>query len=140
MGKWGNKLRGHGFGHIHRTAVVQNSHTSNKIVECDLRFLVDYGTLADLSPHDRNLYVSKVLPLTNCDSQFLLWRFEWRMRWWERILTKLLPFGALALEPGETELRFGKFFEIERIAGEAELTGWPWGFATYLMTRKEFEL
>ncbi len=100
-------------------------------------FLLDYGTLDDLSPQDRNLYVSNVLPLTHHDSKFLLWCFEWRLRWWERVLTRLLPFGALALEPGEAERRFGEYFEIERIAGEAKLRGWPRGFAAYLMTRKK---
>jgi len=102
-------------------------------------FLLDYGTLDDLSPHDRNLYVSNVLPLTHHDSKFLLWCFEWRLRWWKRVLTRLLPFGALVLEPGEAERRFGEYFELERIAGKARLRGWPWGFAAYLMTRKEVE-
>ncbi len=99
-------------------------------------FLLDYGTLDDLSPQDRNLYLSNVLPLTHHDSKFLLWCFEWQMRWWECVLTRLLPFGALALEPGEAERRFGEYFEIERIAGEAKSRGWPRGFAVYLMTRK----
>ncbi len=117
---------------------IEDDLTRLRKVKGTFDFLVDYGALDDLSPQDRSLYVSNVLPLTNGNSRFLLWCFEWRMRWWERILTKLLPFGALALEPGEAELRFGKFFQIERIAGEAGLTGWPRGFAAYLMTRKEF--
>jgi SAM-dependent methyltransferase len=99
-------------------------------------FLLDYGTLDDLSSQDRNLYVSNILPLTHHSSKFLLWCFEWRMRWWERVLTQLLPFGALALEPGETERRFGEYFEIKQVAGEIKSRGWPRGFAAYLMTRR----
>jgi SAM-dependent methyltransferase len=110
--------------------------TNLQKVEGIFEFLLDYGTLDDLAPHDRNLYVSNVLPLTHQGSLFLLWCFEWRMRWWERVLTRLLPFGALALEPGEAERRFGEYFEIERIAGEAKSRGWPRGFAAYLMIRK----
>jgi SAM-dependent methyltransferase len=99
-------------------------------------FLVDYGALDDLSPRNRNLYVANILPLVHHGSCFLLWCFEWRLSWWERILTRLLPFGALALEPGEAERRFGEYFKIERIAGETKMRGWPRGFAAYLMTSK----
>jgi cyclopropane fatty-acyl-phospholipid synthase-like methyltransferase len=99
-------------------------------------FLVDYGTLDDLSPQDRDLYISNILSLTHNSSQFLLWCFEWRHRWWEHIIIRLLPFGALALEPGEADRRFSEYFKIERIAGEARLRGWPRGFAVYLMMRK----
>lgn len=102
-------------------------------------FLLDSGTLDDLSPRDRTLYASNVLSLTHHDSKFLLWCFEWRTRWWEHALTRFLPFGALALDPGEAENRFGEYFQIERIAGEAKLRGWPRGFAAYLMTRKMIE-
>jgi len=40
------------------------------------------------------------------------------------------------LSAGEAERRFGAYFEIERIAGNTDLSGWPRGFAAYLMTRK----
>ena len=93
-------------------------------------FLVDYGTLDDLWPKGRDLYVRNVLPLTHPGSWFLLWCFEWPTQWWERF-----PLG-MALEPGEAERRFGEYFEIKRIAGKANLSGWPRGFAAYLMTRK----
>ena len=99
-------------------------------------FLVDYGALDDLSPRNRKLYVANILPLVHHGSCFLLWCFEWRLSRLERILTRLLPFGALALEPGEAERRFGEYFKIERIAGETKMRGWPRGFAAYLMTSK----
>jgi SAM-dependent methyltransferase len=92
--------------------------------------LVDYGALDDLRPLDRDLYVRNVLPLARPGSRYLLWCFEWSTRWWERL------FFAMALEPGEAERRFGVHFEIERIAGKAGSSGWPRGFAAYLMTRK----
>lgn len=95
--------------------------------------LVDYGTLDDLCGSDRDLYVSNVLPLTHPNSLFLLFCFEWPQRWWE----PYAPFG-LALEPGEVQRRFGRHFEIERIAGseQTDLSKLIAGTSTYLMTRK----
>jgi len=93
-------------------------------------FLVNYGTLDDLQPKDRDPYLHNVLRLTNPGSWFLLWCFEWSLRWWERF-----PF-SLALEPGEVERRFGEYFRIERITGRTNLSGWPRGFGVYLMMRR----
>ena len=93
--------------------------------------LVDYGALDDLRPGDRDLYVRSLLPLTRPGSRYLLWCFEWVTRWWERVLLEM------ALEPGETERRFGAYFEIERIAGETRSSGWPPAFSAYLMTRRQ---
>ena len=42
---------------------------------------------------------------------------------------------TLTLAPGEVTARFGDRFEINRIAGQQHLPGWPRGWATYLMTR-----
>jgi uncharacterized Rossmann fold enzyme len=39
--------------------------------------LVDYGTLDDLVPKDRDLYVKNVLPLTRPGSQFVLYAHGW---------------------------------------------------------------
>jgi len=50
------------------------------------------------------------------------------LRWKRSLLTS-------ALKPGEVQRRFGRYFEIERIAGETDLSGWSRGFAVYLMTR-----
>jgi len=98
--------------------------------------LVDYGTLDDLLPKHRDLYVENVLPLSHPGSQFLLFCFEWPLRWWERLLFRIAIFGAMALEPGEVENRFGEHFEIERIAGKIDYSSWPPGYGVYLMTRK----
>lgn len=97
--------------------------------------LVDYGTLDDLVPKDRDLYMKNVLPLTRPGSQFLLYAFEWQLRWWERLLFRIAFFGAMALEPGEVERRFGEDFTIERIVEEIDYSKWPPGYAVYLMTR-----
>ena len=100
-------------------------------------FLVDYGALDDLTPNNRDRYVQNVLPLTHPGSRFLLWCFEWPLRWWER-LVRSASIGAMSLEPGEADKRFSKHLFIERIAGntEPDYKSWPPGFAAYLMTRK----
>lgn len=99
-------------------------------------FLLDYGTLDDLQPKDRDLYVENLLRLTHPGSQYLLWCFEWPIRWWERLVFEHGPFGAMALEPGEAESRFAPYLEIELIASKTNPGGWPRGYAAYLMTRK----
>jgi len=95
--------------------------------------LVDYGTLDDLAPRQRDLYMQSVLPLTRPGSQFLLYCFEWESRWWERLLYTL---GAMQLDPGEAEQRFGPYFEIEVVARQVDYRQWPAGYAVHLMTRK----
>lgn len=113
-----------------RVQFVVDDLTNLRKVKGIFDFLVDYGALDDLSRTDRDLYVCNMLPLTRAGSRYLLWCFEWPVRWWER----LIPF--FPFEPGETEQRFGEYFQIERIAGKTDLSGWPRGFAAYLMTRK----
>ena len=103
--------------------------TNLQKVESTFDFLVDYGTLDDLQPKDRDLYLHNVLRLAHSGSLFLLWCFEWSLRWWERF-----PF-SLALEPGEVERRFRQYFRIERIVVRTNPSGWPRGFAVYLMMR-----
>ena len=76
-------------------------------------FLVDYGTFDDLDAHGRERYVASVVPLAAPDSTFLLWCFEWPMRWWERRIPVLAP----ALESGEAERWFAPYFSVERVAG-----------------------
>ncbi len=100
-------------------------------------FLVDYGALDDLTPNNRDRYVKNVQLLTHPGSRFLLWCFEWPLRWWER-LVRSVSIGAISLEPGEADKRFNEHFLIERIAGntEPDYKSWPPGFAAYLMTRK----
>ncbi len=96
-------------------------------------FLLDYGVLDDLRLDQRESYLRSMLPLTHPGSRYLLWGFEYPMRWWE----KLVPFYDIPFYPGEIEERFGKYFEIERIAGKVDYSKWPPGYAAYLMTRKE---
>jgi SAM-dependent methyltransferase len=95
-------------------------------------FLLDYGVLDDLRPLQRESYLRNVLPLTHSDSLYLLWGFEYPLRWWE----KFVPFFDVPFYPGEIEQSFGAYFEIESIAGEVDYSKWPPGYAAYLMTRK----
>lgn len=53
----------------------------------------------------------------------------------ERLVTRLLPFGGLALAPGEAETRSGPWFAIDKIAGQ-EPAGWPRGWAAYHLERR----
>ena len=115
---------------------VVDDLTDLRHVNGQFDLLVDYGTLDDLGGQDRDAYIREVLPLAAPESQFLLWCFEWSLRRWERIVTSILPFGNLALAPGEAERRFGRFFEIERVAAESDLPTWPRGWAAYLMRRR----
>ncbi len=109
--------------------------TDLRHVDGTFDLLVDYGTLDDLVPRDRDRYLENVLPLTHPGSRFLLYCFEWPLRWWERLLFRAAFFGAMAMEPGEVERRFGQHFAIERIAGELDYSNWPPGYAVYFMTR-----
>jgi SAM-dependent methyltransferase len=95
-------------------------------------FLLDYGVLDDLRLPQREPYLQNMLPLTHPGSRFLLWGFEYPLRWWERYL----PFYDIPFASGEIEQRFGPYFEIERIAGKLDWSKFPPGYAAYLMTRK----
>lgn len=109
---------------------VQDDLTHLRHITGPFDVLVDYGTLDDLSPKARDLYLQNVLPLTRPGSQFLLYCFEWEPRWWERPF-----FSGMALLPGEAEHRFNPYFNIERYAGQLGLSGFPHGWAVYRMTR-----
>ncbi len=95
-------------------------------------FLLDYGALDDLRPRQREPYLRSVVSLTHAGSQYLLWGFEYPMRWWERFV----PFFDVPFSPGEIEERFGPYFDIQKIAGKIDYSKWPPGYAAYLMTRK----
>lgn len=95
-------------------------------------FLLDYGVLDDLRLPQREPYLQNMLPLTIPGSLYLLWGFEYPMRWWERCL----PFYDIPFQTGEIEQRFGPYFEIEKIAREVDWSKFPPGYAAYLMTRK----
>lgn len=98
-------------------------------------FVLDYGVLDDLRPRQREPYLRSLLTLTRPGSRYLLWGFEYPKRWWERCIPFYFPFY-----PGEVEGRFGRYFEIERIAGKLDYSKWPPGHAAYLMTRKGEEI
>jgi cyclopropane fatty-acyl-phospholipid synthase-like methyltransferase len=97
--------------------------------------IVDYGTFDDLSIKDRAAYVDQVISLAKPGARFLLWCFEWQLKTWERAATAILPFGNLAVGPGEIDHWFAGVFEIHQIAGETGLPKWPRGWAAYLLTR-----
>lgn len=111
---------------------VVDDLTNLRQVSGKFDFLLDYGVLDDLRLNQREAYVQNMLPLTRSGSHFLLWGFEYPMRWWE----KLIPFYDVAFEEGEIGRRFGTYFEIEKIAGEVNWSSWPPGYAAYLMTKK----
>jgi SAM-dependent methyltransferase len=94
-------------------------------------FLLDYGVLDDLRLPQRQLYVRSVLPLTHPGSRFLLWGFEYPIRWWER----LIPFFDRPFADGEIAALFGDRFRIETVARHLDWKTWPPGSVAYLMTR-----
>jgi len=101
--------------------------------------LMDYSTLDDMTPAERDRYVQNVLPLTHPGSQFVLYCLEWTLTWWEKLTLRMLSrfgFGQLTLEPGEVKARFGEHFYIHKVAGETKKHDYPRGYALYLMTRK----
>ncbi|MDT8307818.1 MAG: class I SAM-dependent methyltransferase [Anaerolineae bacterium] len=112
--------------------LVEDNLTDLRHVTGTFDLLVDYGTLDDLRPKHRDLYMQNVLPLTHPGSRFLLYCFEWQPRWWERTLSI-----AMACQPGEIPHRFGPHFEIERYAAGITDSWLMPGWAVYLMTRKE---
>lgn len=114
---------------------IRDDLTRLRHVRGPFDLLVDYGTLDDLDSRGRDAYLREVVALTRPGTRFLLWCFEWTLAPWERATTAILPFGGLALAPGEVAARFGHQFEITHIAGEQDLRGWPRGWAAYLMTR-----
>jgi SAM-dependent methyltransferase len=111
---------------------IEDDLTNLQQVTDTYDLLVDYGTLDDLNPSQRDLYVENVLPLTHQGSLFLLYCFEWETRWWERLLEFM---GTMAIEPGEADRRFGNSFTIERIAGGSTGSNFMPATATYLMAR-----
>lgn len=113
---------------------IEDDLTNLQHIKSTFDFLVDYGTLDDLRTPQRDLYLKNVLPLTHPGSLFLLFCFEWPSRWWERPLSNRI---GVAMRPGETERRFGEYFDIEpyrRVQTGSKLIPI---FATYLMTRRE---
>lgn len=115
---------------------VEDDLTRMGRVEGPFDVLVDYGSFDDLGARDREAYLRAVVPLLPAGGLFLLWCFEWVPSRWEKVAVAALPFGEVALLPGEVERRFGAQFEIDRLAGASGLKGWPHGWAAYLMTMR----
>jgi cyclopropane fatty-acyl-phospholipid synthase-like methyltransferase len=118
---------------------IKDDLTDLKKVDGHFDVLVDYSTLDDLTPEERDCYVKNVLSLTHAGSQFVLYCLEWTLSWWEKLTLRLLSrigIGQLTLEPGEVEQRFGEHFYINQIASETKEYDYPRGYAVYLMTRK----
>ena len=116
-----------------KTQFVVDDLTNLRKVSGTFDFLVDYGTLDDLGPAGRDLYMQNVLSLTHPGSEFFLWCFEWLSRWWER----MMPIMPAPFEPGEVERRFGEHFVVERLARTTapDYSRWPPGSAAFLMVR-----
>jgi SAM-dependent methyltransferase len=112
---------------------IEDDLTDLQHVSDTFELLVDYGTLDDLSPPQRDHYLKNVLPLTHQGSLFVLYTFEWKLRWWERPFVNRV---GLAMQPGEVQRLFGEFFDVERVA-RVEMGSWliPTS-TTYLMARK----
>lgn len=119
-----------------RAEFIVDDLTNLKNVTGVFDLLVDYGTLDDLKPQQRDRYMANVLPLTHPGSKFLLFCFEWDSRWWERMMEKVPFLGAMQLEIGEAERRFSPYFEIEVLSRSINYQEWPAGSAVYWMTRK----
>ena len=111
---------------------VVDDLTHLRWIEGPFDFLLDYGVLDDLRLPQREAYLRNMLPLARPGSKFLLWGFEYPLRWWERFI----PFYDIPFAPGEISRRFGDHFQIEKIVGELNWSIWPPGWAAYLMTRK----
>jgi SAM-dependent methyltransferase len=111
---------------------IQDDLTNLQHVNGSYDLLVDYSTMDDLKPPQRDLYLKNVLPLTHPGSKFVFYCHEWPPRWWERPF-----FSNMACEPGEVHRRFSPYFEIEKIVGEVTYKGFPAGYAVYLMIRNE---
>jgi SAM-dependent methyltransferase len=114
---------------------IEDDLTNLQHINDTFDLLVDYGTLDDLFPTQRDLYVKNVLPLAHQRSLFLLYCFEWETRWWERLFSGVVG-STMAIEPGEAQLRFGEYFTIERVAGGDTGSNFMPATATYLMERK----
>lgn len=115
-----------------RVNFIADDLTNLRHVGGTFDFLLDYGVLDDLRLEQREPYLRNLLPLTHPGSRYLLWGFEYPLRWWE----KLIPFFDIPFTPDEIDRRFGPYFTIEKIAGRLDWSAFPPGYAAYLMTRK----
>jgi len=94
--------------------------------------LIDYGTFDDLPIRKREKYLENILPLAEDGAQYLLFVFEWPLRWWEKWNNY-----HMALERVEVQAFFGKHFAIENTTecSTVDYKRWPAGYNEYLMVR-----
>jgi SAM-dependent methyltransferase len=119
--------------------LLQDDIAELKNVQGEFDLLVDLGQLHDLTEKDRDRYVDSMLHLTHPGSQFLLYCYEWKLYWWERLVIRIMSnygYGGVTFEPGEVERRFSPHFKIAKVVGESDNTKYPRGYAVYLMTRR----
>jgi SAM-dependent methyltransferase len=95
--------------------------------------LVDYGTLDDIAPSRRHLFVENILPLTHPDTTFVLYCFEWAPRWWVRLVENRV---GVAMSEGEVEALLGEHFDIELYDHMQEEPQYALTWKVYLMKRK----
>jgi SAM-dependent methyltransferase len=98
--------------------------------------VVDYGTSDDMNAVGRAAFRDVVAGLLRPGGTAMLWCFEWRLAWWERILVFVLPFGRLAMAPGEVDGLYRERFAVDRFAA-AKIGAWPQAWAAYLLTMED---
>jgi hypothetical protein len=105
-------------------------------VEGPVDLLFDGGSLDDLSKAGRARFLANLEPLLGPGTRMLIWCFEWRRRWWERLAGRVLPFGEGIFEPGAVEALFGERFAIERIETGPAQVPMQRTYAVYLLTAR----
>ena len=63
--------------------------------------IIDYGTIDDLNRSARASCATRINELVSPGSNLLMYCFDWNMRWWERVLAKILPLGDGVIQPDE---------------------------------------
>ena len=112
---------------------IQDDLTNLQYANGTFDLLVDYGTLDDISPSRRHLYVQNILPLSHPGSMFLLYCFEWVPSWWVRLFARRL---GVTMNPGEIERLLGEYFEIEVFEKMETEPQYGLTWKAYLMKRK----
>ncbi len=94
--------------------------------------LVDYGSLDDLKGSGRRAMAETVVRLSRPGSVFVLWCFYARVSELPLISFRGASHLAPSIEPGEEDVLFGRFFDIERLPRPEPGSG----AACFFMTRR----
>jgi SAM-dependent methyltransferase len=105
-------------------------------IEGPFDVLVDWGTFDDLSADNRERYLANVIPHARTGTQFFMFCFEWRARWWERVFGAVVGASGM-VRPGEVAEHFAGRFAIEPVARGGSGRGLIPATAAYLMTALE---